>query len=94
MLGWQWWCPHSWLRVCSPAGEGAASTRCLCALSLWAWTRLFRSPGLQWGLWFCPSSSLCPIVCLSKDLDAFFLFAGCLALRLLSVHVSVFMPHM
>ena len=39
--------------------------------------RLFRSPGLQWGLWFCPPPHA--VLCESKDLDAFFLFAGCLA---------------
>lgn len=67
-----------------PQGGGGGfhlAVSVLCSLGL---TRLFRSPGSSvWGLWFCPSPSLCPIVCLSKDLDAFFLFYGCLALQLL-----------
>ena len=55
--------------------------------------RLFRSPGLQWGLWFCPP----PHAVLCESLRTwmhFFSLWGVWPFRLLSVHVSVFMPHM
>ena len=82
MLGWQGWCPHSWLSVRCPAGEGEASTRSLCALC--ASLGLDSDCSLSWAPVGAVvlSSSLCCIMCFSKDLDAFFLFAGCLALRL------------
>lgn len=94
MLGWQGWCPRSWLSVCPPAGEGEASTCCLWALcvSLGLDSDCSALLGSSGGCGFV----LLPMpYCVSlRTWMHFFSLRGVWPFRLLSVHVSVFMPHM